>query len=143
MAAKVSEAMARQLGLESTRTHKRGQAKIVAMSGLFEAACVAHGLMEPVPEYCFAPPRLFRFDWAWPEKSTCLEVEGGIWAGKPCHVCGMRRGGRHNSGQGMENDIEKYNLAVLEGWRVLRCTPQDVQNGKVFALLKRAFAAKN
>lgn len=136
----VTSAQAKKLGIIPGKRTSRAKATVQAVVGLFEAACVAHGLMEPVPEYCFAPPRLWRFDYCWPEKKIALEIEGGIWAGKPCHTCGMRRGGRHNSGTGMMADISKYNEAALLGWRVLRCVPEDIKTGKVFALLKAALA---
>lgn len=97
------------------------------MNRLFEAACIAHGLQEPVAEFRFAPPRLWRFDWCWPERMVALEVEGGIWTG-----------GRHTRGAGFLKDIEKYNEATVLGWRVLRCTPREIKSGKVFELLKRA-----
>jgi very-short-patch-repair endonuclease len=40
-----------------------------------------------------------------------VEVEGGMWTR-----------GRHVRGEGYEGDCEKYNAAVLGGWRVLRFT---------------------
>lgn len=95
----------------------------------FEAACVAMGLHEPVPEFCFSPSRKWRFDWAWPEHMIALEIEGGIW-----------KGGRHNRGSGFLNDMEKYNEAAIMGWRIVRTTPKDFENGNVMALLERMFA---
>lgn len=63
-------------------------------------------------EYRFHPKRKWRFDAAWPEKMIAVEFEGGIWTG-----------GRHTRGKGYENDCEKYNNALLLGWRVFRLTP--------------------
>src|ERR1041385_1632066 len=34
-------------------------------------------LPKPTTEYRFAPPRRWRFDFAWPEGRLALEVEGG------------------------------------------------------------------
>jgi very-short-patch-repair endonuclease len=65
----------------------------------------------PVTEHRFHPPRLFRFDFAWPDKKAAVEIEGGLY-GK----------GRHTTVGGFNKDCEKYNLAVLDGWRVLRFT---------------------
>jgi len=81
------------------------------------------GLPTPQTEYVFLPDRKFRFDFSWhspggiaPSK-VALEVEGGIF----------RRGrGAHSSVSGILRDIEKYNLAVLNGWMVLRCTPANL-----------------
>jgi len=56
--------------------------------------------------------RKFRFDCANPSQKIAIEIEGGLWVT-----------GRHNRPLGMEHDMEKYNLAVLEGWRILRYPP--------------------
>lgn len=70
----------------------------------------------PVAEHRFAPPRRWRFDYAWPEHRVALEVEGGVWTG-----------GRHTRGAGFLKDMEKYNEAARLGWRVLRCTPSTLE----------------
>ena len=67
--------------------------------------------MPYMKEHRFAPPRRFRFDFAWPEQKIAVEIEGGLY-GK----------GRHTTINGFNNDCEKYNLAVVMGWRVLRFT---------------------
>ena len=72
-------------------------------------------LPTPHLEYVFAPPRKWRFDFAWPEQKVALEVEGAVWTR-----------GRHTRGSGFVKDMEKYNLAAIMGWRVLRCVPDDV-----------------
>lgn len=66
-----------------------------------------------VSEYKGIEGRKFRFDAANPALKIAVEIEGGAWIY-----------GRHNRPIGMQQDIEKYNLAVLEGWRVLRYTPE-------------------
>lgn len=66
-------------------------------------------LPEPVREYKFCPDRRWKFDFAWIAQKIAVEIEGGIWIQ-----------GRHSRGKGMLNDMEKYNNAVLNGWRVLR-----------------------
>lgn len=66
---------------------------------------------EPTPEYRFAPPRRWRFDYAWPDARVAVELEGGVHSG-----------GRHVRGAGFERDAEKYNAAAASGWRVLRYT---------------------
>jgi hypothetical protein len=82
------------------------------------ALCKGRGLPAPVFEYRFAPPRMFRFDVAWPEVKIAVEQEGGVWVG-----------GRHVRGRGYLSDLEKYNLAVLLGWRVLRYSPDQMRKG--------------
>lgn len=70
----------------------------------FTTVLQAVGLPPPVPEYRFASPRRWRFDYAWPDLRLALEVEGGTWTG-----------GRHVRGHGYERDCEKYGEAVVLG----------------------------
>ena len=86
-------------------------------------------LPEPVREYRFAPPRRWKFDFAWLDLLLAVEIEGGTWSG-----------GRHTRGAGFEKDCEKYCEAVLLGWRVLRCTGTMVTSGAAVALVERALA---
>ena len=62
--------------------------------------------------------RKFRFDCANPVLKIAIEVEGGLWLKDP---------GRHNRPLGMIQDMEKYNLAVVEGWKVLRYAPETIR----------------
>ncbi len=71
-------------------------------------------MLQPEREYRFAPPRRFRFDFAWPEEMVALEVDGGRW---------LPGGGRHAS----DGDYEKLNIAATLGWRVLRVTGDMVK----------------
>lgn len=73
---------------------------------------------EWVSEFKGIPGREFRFDAANPTEKICIEVEGGIWLGSK---------GGHTSGVGYEQNLEKYNLAVLEGWRLLRYAPSTLK----------------
>lgn len=73
------------------------------------------GLPQPSTEYRFMDSRKYRFDFAWIPERVALEVEGGIWTR-----------GAHGRGSGIMRDIEKYNLATCNGWRVLRVAPQDL-----------------
>jgi len=91
----------------------------------FAQICAAHGLIEPVSEFRFAPPRKWRFDWAWPEWKLAVEIEGGAWVR-----------GRHNRGKGFIGDLEKYNAATILGWAVLRVTPQHVHAGQAIAWIR-------
>ena len=84
-------------------------------------------LPEPVLEHRFAPPRRWRFDFAWPAQPVALEVEGGVWSG-----------GRHTRGSGFSADAEKYNAAVLMGWRVLRVTADHVNSGEALQWVEQA-----
>ena len=79
-------------------------------------------LPEPVREHCFHPTRKWRFDFAYPSHLLAIEVEGGVWSG-----------GRHTRGSGFTKDCEKYNAALMNGWRVYRCTPDMIKKGIVVA----------
>jgi very-short-patch-repair endonuclease len=71
--------------------------------------------LTPEREYRFHLLRLWRFDFAWPEKKIAVEVEGR---------------GRHQSVSGFEADAVKYNAAAKMGWRVFRYTPHMVHSGE-------------
>lgn len=75
-------------------------------------------LPEPQREFRFLPSRRFRFDFCWLDRRIALEIDGGIWTG-----------GRHTRGKGAMSDAEKYSLAAIEGWRILRVTGQHINNG--------------
>lgn len=81
-------------------------------------------------EYRFHKIRRWRFDFAWPEPDlrVSIECEGGIWSG-----------GRHVRGKGFENDVEKYNQALLQGWKVYRVVPSMVNDGSLTELILRIF----
>ena len=96
----------------------------------FAAVVEAAGLPALIREHRFAPPRRWRFDFAWPSLRLALEIEGGTWTG-----------GRHVRGRGYERDCEKYNAAALADWTVLRVTTAMLRDGRALALLESAFAA--
>lgn len=79
------------------------------------------------PEYRFAAPRKWRFDFAAPDIMLAIEVEGGIW-----------NYGRHNRASGYIKDMEKYNQAAASGWRVLRFTPQQLLTSKTIETIRKA-----
>jgi very-short-patch-repair endonuclease len=87
----------------------------------------AAGLPEPEQEYYFARPRRFRADYAYPERRILIEVEGGTW-----------KGGRHVTGAGYRRDCEKYNLAALGGYMVLRFTSDMVRSGEALNTIEKA-----
>jgi very-short-patch-repair endonuclease len=89
----------------------------------------AHRLPAPQREHRFASDRLWRFDFAWPEQKLAVEVEGGIFTA-----------GRHSRGTGLLADMEKYNRAALDGWRVLRFFTDQVVDGTAIAVIRKALA---
>lgn len=90
--------------------------------------CRALGLPEPVREHRFHPVRMWKFDWAWPDRLVALEQEGIVYP--PKGSGDHRLGGRHASVKGFRGDIEKYGEAFALGWRVLRCLPEQVTSGQ-------------
>lgn len=85
--------------------------------------------VEIVKEYKFLENRRFRFDYAIPEYKIAVEVEGGIW---------MKGGGAHSRPQNILRDMEKYTLANIEGWVVIRRTPSDLIKNDTIHLIKKA-----
>ncbi|WP_142783369.1 hypothetical protein [Changchengzhania lutea] len=70
-----------------------------------------------VEELQFDDVRKFRFDWALPDLKIAIEYEG-IFSKKS----------RHTTIKGFTTDCEKYNLAQIMGWKVLRYTANNYQN---------------
>jgi len=92
-------------------------------------------------EVAFAKPRRWRADFVVPEPeyynggtagkgALFIEVDGGAFAG-----------GRHTSGAGFRNDLEKLNAATLAGYRVLRFLPEQVTSGVALQTIERALHA--
>ena len=70
------------------------------------------GLIESYEtEYRFDTVRKFRFDWAIPSLKISIEYEG-VFSAKS----------RHTTVSGFSEDCTKYNLAIANGWKVLRYT---------------------
>lgn len=83
------------------------------------------GLPAPVLEHRFHPVRRFRLDYAWPDQLIGIEYEGLCRSGPS----------RHTTYAGYTTDCEKYNLAILQGWKVFRITAKMVNNGQLTQLL--------
>jgi very-short-patch-repair endonuclease len=85
--------------------------------------------IDAVRQYRFAPPRKWLADFAILDESILIEIEGGVFVG-----------GRHTRGTGYTNDIEKYNAATLDGWRLLRFTTDHVNDGSALRTVMLALA---
>ncbi len=96
-------------------------------------ALLASSTLIPPPEceHRFCRSRKFRFDYAWPQQLVAVEIEGGTYG---------RRKSRHSTGHGYSTDCDKYNLAALGGWIVLRYTAAHVRRRKVQILAQVAAA---
>jgi len=93
---------------------------------LFASLCQARGLPMPVSEYRFAPPRRWRWDWAFVEEKIAIEQQGGIWT----H-------GRHVRGAALLKEWDKLNEGAVRGWRIVYCSPQQFASGDVLAVVER------
>lgn len=89
------------------------------------ACCKAVGLPMPDPEWVFAMPRRWRFDFAWPDKKVALEVDGGMWVQ-----------GRHSRGSGLLLEHEKMNAAASRNWLIFRTTPKGVGDLALYRQIK-------
>ncbi len=66
-------------------------------------------------EFKFHPTRKWRSDYYIPKLKLLIEKEGGIYTGQA-----------HGSIKGILRDIEKYNMATILGYSVLRFQPKDL-----------------
>jgi very-short-patch-repair endonuclease len=96
------------------------------LEDLFAFQLKATGLPTPIREHVFASPRRWRFDFAWPDRMIAVEIDGGTWIN-----------GRHNGGAGYVKDSQKYNAAVIHGWRVLRFPGESVENGEAITTVEQ------
>ena len=62
-------------------------------------------------EYRFALRRNWRFDFAWPIQKVAVEIDGLRYDGKA----------GHQTVKGVLADAEKYEAALLLGWRSTAC----------------------
>jgi hypothetical protein len=102
---------------------RANQAASAARATAFAAVCVKAGLPEPQLEFRFHPKRRWRFDFLFSDW-LALEIEGGAW-----------NRGAHCRGKHFLADMEKYNEAALLGYIVVRCTPEQIDNGKALAFI--------
>lgn len=89
----------------------------------------ADGIYPEEHEFKFLKNRRFRFDFAWPSRMIALEIEGGTWS---------RGQSRHTSPRGFENDCEKYSLAAVHCWRVIRVTSKQINEAKMLEWVRAA-----
>lgn len=75
-------------------------------------------LPEPLPQYVFAKPRKWPFDFAWPDHGKlAVEIQGGSFIG-----------GAHARAVQQARDFEKINTAQMMGWRVLQFNTQSLKD---------------
>ena len=109
-------AVAKVNGYIPDTTNKKPKGSINGGSKYVEQICAALDILgiQHKREYKFLHDRRFRFDIALPQHKIAIEFEGGVYSK-----------GRHTRSTGYINDVKKYNLAVMHGWRLLRYTTAD------------------
>jgi hypothetical protein len=108
---------------------------------LFAFQCRAMKLPPVSPQYQLARPGVFTpktrkqsfwvFDFAFPEYSLFVEIDGGIWIQ-----------GAHAHPTDITRNMIKQNDATLAGFQVLRFTPAQAKNGDAIAFTQRVLANK-
>jgi hypothetical protein len=97
--------------------------------------CGAYDIPEPTAEYKFHPDRKFKFDYAFIEQKIAVEIEGGIFPFVDKRGA-YHKHGAHGSISGILRDMEKYNLAAVLGWRILRYQPGKINYLQIQEVLK-------
>jgi len=77
-------------------------------------------------EYAFHPKRKWRFDFAFVQLRLAIEIDGIVWDGK----------GGHQTGVGYQQDRDKDEAALLQGWTVYRVTPGMVKSGRAIETIQ-------
>lgn len=77
-------------------------------------------------EFEFHPKRKWRADFHLVGKKILVEVEGAIWSG-----------GRHTRGKGYIGDMEKYNVATMMGYQVIRFSTDQVKLGHAIQQIEK------
>ena len=101
---------------------------------LFEKHLTELGLYF-IPEYRFHATRRWKADYFICDDEeflknprlygdTLIEIEGAIFSQ-----------GRHTRGSGYQADLDKYNAATAEGFKVYRFSTQDILRGRAKAFL--------
>jgi hypothetical protein len=88
-------------------------------------------------EYRFAPPRKWKADfalWDFPanrrhniEADILIEVDGATWTM-----------GRHNHPTSIAKEYERTAAAAINGYRMIRCTTEQVNDGTCLLWIKAA-----
>lgn len=106
--------------------HCRNKFSPVSNSDQFTMLVKSVHNIEVVKEHPFHPTRKWRFDYAIIAHKIAIEVEGGVFTQ-----------GRHTRGAGFMGDMEKYNQAVVLGWKLLRVMPNTLLTQNTLELIKQ------
>ena len=112
--------------IKTTKEPKDKAPKKANSYALFQKSLESYLGTQIDSEVTFCKGRKFRFDFAIVDKKIAIEIEGGIFSG-----------GRHTRGAGFAKDMEKYNIAVENGWVVLRYSPAETKKTSTFEQIKQ------
>ena len=85
--------------------------------------------IEYTRQFKYAKGRNFQADFMLTDTNILVEINGGVWR----RADGTA--GAHGSISGILKDNERLNAATVNGWRVLRFTPQQVLDGYARAFI--------
>lgn len=85
------------------------------------------------PEFFFLTDREYRFDYAIPDYKIAIEQEGGVWA---------KGNSGHSSGKGIMRDMDKSSLANVNGWILIRRTPDQLLTNETLDLIRKAIETR-
>lgn len=71
-------------------------------------------------QYRYVPGRRFTADFAYPDHHLLVEIQGGVFTGQA-----------HGSVKGVLADLERLNLATVNGWKVLRFLPSATDDDEI------------
>jgi hypothetical protein len=95
-------------------------------------------------EFPFSKTRRFRADLSIPSERLILEIHGGSYVVRRSKDGSVQYlGGAHHSPTGRRRDMEKSNLANIEGWTYLEVEWKDVKDGSAYELVTTALGVDN
>jgi hypothetical protein len=108
----------------------------------FEYQCRQYGLPPPERQLRFAKAELgrqWRFDFAWREYWLAVEIQGVVVRRINGQLVTM---GDHANVQGLRDQHDKHNAAILLGWSVLQFMPADIRPRRAIEATMRVLAAR-
>lgn len=90
------------------------------------------GLPQPLLQFSPIPGRKWRVDFCWLAERVIVEVEGGLY----------QAASGHRSYGGVTRDIEKGNMLVMAGFRLLRVTAAMIASGEAIDLIRQCLGLR-
>jgi very-short-patch-repair endonuclease len=119
----------RNKGADAVRKPKKrtsSQKPASELEVLFDLQMRTDKLPAGVMNYYFMEERKFNFDRAYPDHKVAIEIDGMV----------------HRIKDRFERDIEKFALATLLGWTVLRVSGKTIREGRAIIWVKQLLRQK-